>query len=65
MEGIKYLVDENQKAVAVQIDLEKYGEPWEDIYDTIVAQSRQDEESISLEDLITELKVSGKLDQNV
>ena len=56
MEGIKYLVDENQKTVAVQIDLVKHGELWEDIYDTLVAHARQDEESIPLKDLIVELK---------
>lgn len=65
MEGIKYLVDEDQRPVAVQIDLEKHGELWEDIYDVMVAQSRQDEESVPLEELIDELQIAGKLDLNV
>ena len=65
MEGIRYLVNENQKPVAVQIDLEKHGEIWEDFYDLLIARSRKDEESIPLEDLIIELKAQGKLDQDV
>ena len=51
--------------MAVQIDLEKHGELWEDMHDILVAQSRQDEESIPLEELIDELKAAGKLDPNV
>ncbi len=65
MEGIRYLVNEEQKPVAVQIDLEKYGELWEDFYDVLIAQTRQEEESIPLEDLVEELKASGKLDKDV
>lgn len=51
--------------MAVQIDLEKYGELWEDFYDVLVAQARRQEESIPLEQVIEELKASGKLDQDV
>jgi hypothetical protein len=65
MEGIRYLVNEEQKPVAVQIDLEKYGELWEDFYDVLLAHTRKDEESIPLEDLIEKLKTSGKLDKDV
>ncbi len=65
MEGIRYLIDEDQKPVAVQIDLEKYGELWEDFYDVLIAQSRREEESIPLEDLVEDLKASGKLDKDV
>lgn len=59
------MVNEEQQPVAVQIDLEKYGELWEDFYDVLVAQARREEESIPLEDVIEELKASGKLDKNV
>ena len=65
MEGIRYLVNEEQQPVAVQIDLEKYGELWEDFYDVLVAQARRQEESIPLEEVIEELKASGKLSQDV
>ena len=56
MEGIRYLVNEEQQPVAVQIDLEKYGELWEDFYDVLVAQARRQEESIPLEEVVEELK---------
>lgn len=65
MEGIKYLIDEDQKPVAVQIDLEKHGDLWEDIYDVMLAQSRKNEESVPLEELVDKLKSEGKLDANV
>jgi len=59
MEGIRYLVDEAQKPLAVQIDLEKYGELWEDFYDVLVAYARKEEESIPLEELIKGLNPSS------
>ncbi len=65
MEGIRYLVNEEQQPVAVQIDLEKYGELWEDFYDVLVAQARRQEESIPLEEVIEEFKAFGKLSQDV
>jgi hypothetical protein len=46
MEGIRFVTDENGQKVAVQIDLERYGELWEDIHDRLVAASREDEKSI-------------------
>ena len=65
MEGIKYLVDEDQKPVAVQIDLEKHGDLWEDIYDVMHAQYCKDEDSIPLEELVDKLRAEGKLDTDV
>jgi hypothetical protein len=41
VEEIKYLVDANDKKVAVQIDLKKYGE--QDILDAIEAEEHNDE----------------------
>jgi hypothetical protein len=61
MEGIKYVMDEQNRKVAVQIDLEKYGELWEAIYDAIVAESRKDEESVDWEKAKQNLKDEGKL----
>lgn len=61
MEGIRYVTDENDRRVAVQIDLEKYGELWEDFYDAIVAESRKGEESVNWEDVKQELREQGKL----
>jgi hypothetical protein len=61
MEGIRYLVDATNKKVAVQIDLEKYGELIEDMLDVIEAEEHKDDETITLEELKGELKKEGKL----
>ena len=54
-------MDEQNRKVAVQIDLEKYGELWEAIYDAIVAESRKGEESVDWEEAKQNLKDEGKL----
>jgi len=52
MEGIHFVTDEKGKKVAVQIDLERYGELWEDIHDRLVTASRSHEKSIPF-DVVT------------
>ena len=52
MNGIQYLTDERGRRVAVQIDLRKHGSLWEDIQDTIVANARRKEKSVSLDEVI-------------
>ncbi len=37
MTGIRFLIDEKGRKVAVQIDLRKYGALWEDSYDGLVS----------------------------
>jgi hypothetical protein len=49
MEGIQFVTDDKGKKVAVQIDLERYGELWEDIHDQLVAESRVHEKSVPFE----------------
>ena len=63
MEGILYLTDEHNKKKFVQIDLEKYGQIWEDFYDVLMAEIG--EESYPLEDVISELEKEGNLDKYV
>ncbi len=65
MEGINYVTDDKNEKVAVQIDLKKYGELWEDFYDSLIAEIRKDDEKIPLEDVILELKKRGKLSEDV
>ena len=65
MEGINYVTDDKNKKVAVQIDLQKYGELWEDFYDSLIVEMRKDEEKIPLEEVIQDLKVKGKLTEDV
>ena len=43
MEGIDYVTDARGRRKAVQIDLEKHGDLWEDFHDAMVAQARQGE----------------------
>ena len=61
MKGVSFLTDEKNNKIAVQIDLKKNGELWEDFYDAIVAYSRRKEKTISLDSLKKKLKASGKL----
>ncbi len=51
MKGIQFVSDHNGQKVAVQIDLRKYGELWEDFYDSLLAHVRKDEPRESLEDV--------------
>lgn len=60
--GIQFVVNEQGEKTAVQIDLKAHGDLWEDIYDTLVAQSRVDEPRESLDDLRRRLIEQGKLD---
>jgi len=38
---------------------------WEDFYDSLIVEMRKDEERISLEDVINDLKAKGKLTEDV
>ena len=46
MKGIQFLVDEHGKAKSVLIDLEEWGELWEDIYDGMIIEARRGEPTI-------------------
>jgi hypothetical protein len=51
MRGIQFLVDENGEKTAVLLDLQEWGDLWEDFYDILVARSREAEETVSWDDL--------------
>jgi len=62
MQGIKYLVDDNGKRTAVQIDLRKWGKVWEDFYDYMIAVSRENEPDIPWEEVKKEMDAeNGKV----
>ena len=61
MTGIQYVTDEKGRKVAVQIDLTKHRELWEDIQDVLVSQSRRHEKRITLDRVKAGLVKSGKL----
>jgi len=61
MTGIQYVTDEKGRKVAVQIDLTKHRELWEDIQDVLISRSRRHEKRIPLDEVKAGLIKSGKL----
>ena len=61
MEGIHFVTDEKGQKIAVQIDLGRYGELWEDFYDALTIEQARDDERIPLADVKKRLVRSGKL----
>ena len=63
MEGIRFVTNDEGEKVAVQIDLRKYGELWEDVYDSLTARKRVKEPRESLDSvkkrLIKQKKLNG------
>ena len=55
LRGVRYLVDEAGKRTAVVIELEEWGEIWEDLYDVLVSESRKDESTVPWETLKAKL----------
>jgi hypothetical protein len=43
MEGLQFVTNDKGERVAVQIDLRKYGDLWEDVYDSLIARRRAKE----------------------
>ena len=64
MEGILYLTDDQNKKRFVQIDIDKYGgEYLQDLIDGLIAESRKNEESIPLDEVMLGLRKAGKIDE--
>ena len=61
MTGIQYLTDKKGRKVAVQIDLTKQGELWEDFQDVLVSRARRRERRVPLNRIKAKLIKSGKL----
>ena len=62
MEGIRFVTDDKNRKVAVMIDLRKYGELWQDFYDSMLARVRANEPRESLASVKKRLRKQGKLD---
>ena len=56
MKGIPYVIDDTGKKTAVVIDLQQWGELWEDFQDILVSRSRVDEPEVSWSDLKAEME---------
>jgi hypothetical protein len=61
MEGIHFVTNEKGKKIAVQIDLERYGAAWEDLYDQLVAEQRSNDKREPYEAVRKRLIKAGKL----
>jgi len=61
MDGIQYIVSDNGDKTAVLIDLKKYKNIWEDIYDIILAKNREKEPRESLKSLKSRLQKQGRV----
>jgi hypothetical protein len=61
MTGIPFVTDEKGRKVAVQIDLKKHRDLWQDIEDVLVSRSRRHEKRIPIEKVKEGLIKSGKL----
>ncbi|MEJ2349710.1 MAG: hypothetical protein P8Y03_07995 [Anaerolineales bacterium] len=63
LKGIHFVVDERGEKKAVQIDLKRYGDVWEDFYDTLISKERADEPRETLEQVRQSLIEQGKLNE--
>ena len=61
MKGIQYVTNDKGQRIAVMIDLKKYGELWEDFYDSLTARICAREPRESLESVKKRLRKQGKL----
>jgi hypothetical protein len=61
MEGIHFVTNAKGKKIAVQIDLDRYGELWEDVYDQLLVEQRRHEKRESFSALEKRLIKAGKL----
>lgn len=59
--GITYTTDRENNRIVVVMDMERYGELWQDIYDGVIAEMRKDEPVLTLEQLKKQLKAQGKI----
>lgn len=65
MDGVQFLINEKGEKTAVLLDLEQWGDLWEDFYDILVTRSRAEEETVSWDDLKAELEPDAANNGNV
>ena len=63
LEGVQFVTDTSGKRTAVILDLDRYGELWEDIYDILITREREHEPRESLDEVKKLLIAEGKLDE--
>ncbi len=63
VKGVQFVTDTDGRKVAVLLDLEEWGELWEDIYDNMLADARAGEPSMPLDEFEDELRAEGLLNE--
>jgi hypothetical protein len=63
VKGVQFVTDTDGRKVAVLLDLEEWGELWEDIYDNMLADERSGEPSVPIEEFEAELRAEGLLNE--
>ncbi|HJQ34554.1 MAG TPA: hypothetical protein VJ866_20405 [Pyrinomonadaceae bacterium] len=63
VKGVQFVTDTDGRKVAVLLDLEEWGELWEDIYDNMLADERSGEPSTPLEEFEADLRAEGLLNE--
>lgn len=61
MTGVQFLTDEKGRKIAVQIDLRRHREIWEDFYDGLVSERRRREKGVPLRTIKAALIRRGRL----
>ena len=61
MKGINFVINEQGEKKAVLIDLDEWGELWEDFSDILVSRNRKDEAEVSWDELKAELEIEKKV----
>lgn len=61
MSGVQFVIDAKGSKTAVVIDLKKHADVWEDFYDTMIYHERRSEPRVSLAEVKSKLKKSGKV----
>ncbi|MDT5061314.1 MAG: hypothetical protein QOH63_1773 [Acidobacteriota bacterium] len=63
MKGVQFVSDAEGHKVAVVLDLQEWGELWEDIYDNMLASERAEEPVMTLDEFEVELRKEGLLSE--
>jgi PHD/YefM family antitoxin component YafN of YafNO toxin-antitoxin module len=63
VKGVQFVTDAEGHKVAVVLDLQEWGELWEDIYDNMLAAERAEESGMTLDEFEAELRNEGLLSE--
>jgi hypothetical protein len=63
IKGVQFVTDTSGRKVGVLLDLDKWGELWEDMYDVMVATERASEPRMKLDEFEDELRSEGLLSE--